>query len=225
MEILEGAPWLTVIGVVSDVRHWGYENEPEPEMFVLYRQVPSWASAMVMVARGAEGVPVAATVSAVERAVRELDPEIAADVAALEAQVDGLVAQRRFALAALGGFALLSLVLAAIGIYGMLSFAVARRTREIGIRAALGAGRPGILGLMLRTALAVVAVGMLLGGVAAFWLTQLMRTMLVEIEPRDPLSFSLSAAVLLAIATAAAALPAWRAARIDPLEALRSAEA
>ena len=181
--------------------------------------------AMTMVVRGREGVSAGAVTTAVNTAVRELDPGMAADVAALEAQVDGLVAHRRFALGALGGFALLSQVLAAIGIYGMLSFAVSRRTREIGIRAALGAGRPGILGLMLRTALAVVAVGMLAGGVAAFWLTRLMPTMLVEIEARDPISFSFSAAVLLAIATAAAALPAWRAARIDPLEALRSGDA
>jgi putative ABC transport system permease protein len=224
MESAEGRDWLTVVGVVSDVRHFGYEYDSEPEMYVLYRQVPTWAGAMTVVVQAAAGVPAGTLEAGVRGAVRAQDPEIAAGIETLERQVDGLLGGRRFALAALGGFALLALVLGAIGVYGMLSFAVARRTAEIGIRAALGAGTTRILSLVMRSALAIVGIGMAGGLLAAYWLTRLMRSMLVGVAPDDPVIFAAAAVALALVAAVAAFVPARRAAKVDPLGALRSGQ-
>jgi putative ABC transport system permease protein len=219
MESAEGRDWLTVVGVVSDVRHFGYEYDSEPEMYVLYRQVPTWAGAMTVVVQAAAGVPAGTLEAGVRGAVRAQDPEIAAGIETLERQVDGLLGGRRFALAALGGFALL-----ALGVYGMLSFAVARRTAEIGIRAALGAGTTRILSLVMRSALAIVGIGMAGGLLAAYWLTRLMRSMLVGVAPDDPVIFAAAAVALALVAAVAAFVPARRAAKVDPLGALRSGQ-
>lgn len=224
MEFLEGREWLTVIGMVGDIRQFGYEADVEPEMYVIYRQVPTWADAMTMVVAGAPGASADALVAGVRDAVRAEDPGIAPDVGTLERQVDGLLGSRRFALGALAGFALLALVLGAIGVYGMLSFAVARRTAEIGIRAALGAGTGGILVLVMRSAFAIVGIGVAAGLVAAFWLTRLLGSMLVDVAPDDPVTFGAAILALGLVAAIAAFVPAWRATRVDPLDSLRTRE-
>jgi ABC-type antimicrobial peptide transport system permease subunit len=192
-----------------------------PEMYTLYRQVPSWAPVMTVVARARSGTSAAALENIVRAAVRERDPGLAPAVSSFDERIGRLMAERRFVMMVLSGFALLALILAAVGLYGLLSFAVTQRTREIGVRAALGARRMGILGLMLGSALRVVAVGAALGVIAAFGLTRTMRALLVDIEPHDPVSFAAAVSALLVVAIAAAAVPAWRAARVDPLRALR----
>ena len=221
MEYLERAPWLTVVGVVGDIRHGGHEDVPEAEMYTLYRQVPSWSPVMTVVARAQTGLSAGVLANRVRDAVVEQDPDLAPAIDVLDERLGGLMAERRFVMSVLSSFALLALVLAAVGLYGLLSFAVAQRTREIGLRAALGARRAGILRLMLGSALRVVGVGVAAGVIAAFWLTRTMRALLVDIEPHDPLSFLAAATVLVLVTIAAAALPAWRAARVDPLRALR----
>jgi len=221
MEMREGAPWLTVTGVIGNIRHFGHGDAPEPEMYVLYRQVPSWAGSMTVVVRTTEGLDPGVATAAVRAAIASVDPRVAAEIARLDTRIGSILAARRFVTAVLTGFAALSLVLAAIGLYGLLSFAVARRTHEIGVRAALGAGRAGILGLMLGSALRVVAVGVAAGLLAGYWLTRLLESLLVDIAPHDAIAHVLAIVTLLLAAVAAALAPAWRASRIDPLRALR----
>jgi predicted permease len=221
MEPLEGAPWITIIGVAGDVRHFGYERQPDPEMYVLYRQVPQWTPVMNVVAQARAGTSVARLTSTVRAAVRELDPDLAPEPATLEQRLSGLIATRRLVLTVIGGFASLALVLAAIGLYGLLSFAVTQRTREIGVRAALGARRASILRLMLGSGLRVVAAGAIVGVAASLALTRLIQAMLVDITPHDPVAFMVAVGLLLVVAVAAALVPAWRAARVDPLHVLR----
>jgi predicted permease len=215
-----GAPWLRVVGVVDDIRHWGYETETEPELYVSYRQVPSHTSSMTLVVR-TDTRGGSRLAEAMRAELRALDPTVVAELGLLSARVDGLLFVRRLTMAVLTAFALLALGLAAIGVYGLTSFAVAQRTREMGVRAALGATRTGLLGLMLRSALGVVGTGALAGLLASFALTRVMVNMLFGVRPLDPLTSTAALLLLLSAAVLAALLPSWRAARTDPLVALR----
>ena len=220
----ETAPWLTVAGVVEDIRHHGHIDDTRPEMYVSVRQVPqAWQlSALITVVRGHPGLPAERLMAPVRAAFREQDPGLAVEMETLDARLSTTLATRNVILVVLTGFALLSLLLAALGLYGLLSFAVSRSMREMGIRSALGARRGGILRLVLGRALRVVALGAVVGLVVAFWATRLLETLLVDVPPRDPTSFTAALAVLLAVTTAAALVPAWRATRADPVAALRS---
>ncbi|MGH7483216.1 MAG: ADOP family duplicated permease [Longimicrobiales bacterium] len=213
--------WITIVGVVGDMRHWGYEDPPQAEMYTLYRQVPLWATSMTAVIRAAPGVEPAALAPAVRRVFRGVDPSLAVGLATLEQRLGELTLRRRFVMSLLSAFGALALLLAAVGIYGLLAYAVAQRTKEIGLRAALGADRARIVRLMLGGALRVVAVGLVAGAAAALALTRLIRSMLVDVTPHDPVALLAAAALLMLVAGAAALLPAWRASRIDALVALR----
>jgi predicted permease len=216
-----GAPWLTVIGVVEGVRHWAFERAPQPEMFVLYRQIPSQLTSMTLIVR--TGVGTAAQLTrALRGQLRALDPGVGADIGRLEERVEALLSERRLTLSLLGAFANLALLLSAIGVYGLMSFAVARRTHEIGVRSALGASRYGLLGLVLGNAFRVVIAGALAGLLGAYWLTRLMSAMLFETSAADIISYGAAALVILFVSMLAALIPAWRASRSDPLIALRS---
>ena len=219
----ESSPWLTVVGVVETIRHHGHLGDERPEMYVTFRQVPqSWfLSAMTAVVRGAPGLPAEALLDPVRQAFREHDPRHAVEIRTLEARLSGLLSTRSTVVGILTGFAALSLLLAALGLYALLSFAVSRSMHEMGVRAALGAGRRGILGLVLGRAVRVVLLGAAVGILAAFWGTRLLDALLVDVAPRDPASFAAALLVLLAVTIGAALIPAWRASRADPVSALR----
>lgn len=214
-----GAPWLTVVGVVGDMRQYGWESQPEAEMYVLHRQVPYFTRGMTLVARGRPGVT--GWEAAVRGAVRELDPSLAVEVASLDARLARLTEERRLVLAGLGLFGGAALLLVCLGIYGLMSFAAGERAPEMAVRVALGAPRGGIVGLMLGSALRVLLVGAAVGLVAAWGFTRLLGGLLVEVGAADPFSYAAALAVLATVALAAALAPSLRAARRDPLDALR----
>jgi predicted permease len=211
-------PW-EVVGIVEDVRQSGLEFEPDPQVFVDFRQspqgVPRYFVARTDAAPG-EIVPAIRTV------VRRMDPQATVDnVATMEEIVSNSVSRPRLYAALLGVFAGLAVILAVIGIYGVMAYAVAQRTREIGIRMALGAARADVLGLMLRQSLAVIGIGLVIGLGGAAAVTRYLRGMLFGITPLDPTTFVGVSLLFFAVATFATWMPTLRALRIDPLTALR----
>ena len=163
----------------------------------------------------------AAAAPAVRALVRELAPTAAVETVILSDRVAASVDQPRFATTVLTTFALLALALASVGLYGVLSYGVSQRRRELGVRAALGASRPSLVGLVIREGLAVAAIGLASGLAGAALLTRLLQGVLFGITPLDPVSFLAAPIVLIPVALVACALPALRAASTDPAEALR----
>lgn len=215
----EEAPWVTIVGVVGDVRHYGYEDDLAPEAFVSHRQVLSW-NTLTLVVHTVEDDG-SRSVDAIRRAVHDLDPSLPVRITLLEDDLGELLVARRVTMAALTAFGLLALALAVLGVYGLIAFAVVRRIPELAIRAALGASRVGIVRIVLRNAATVMLGGAAAGLLMAFWLAQLLQNVLIDVRPGDPVSFVAAAAVLLAAGMLAALVPAARAARVDPLTALR----
>jgi predicted permease len=214
------APWLTVIGVVGDVRHWGLERDAPLEHYVLYRQRPEFALAMAVVVRGTGNA--SELMRAVRQRVRSVDRDVAVDMGTLGGRVDRSLAERRFVMRVLMAFGALALVLAAIGVYGVLSYTVAQRTREIAVRMALGAAHGRVVGLVLGRVFRVTAIATVVGLVAARALSRLMTAVLFEVSPADPRTYVVVTLVLVAVALVAAYIPARRAANVDPMLALRS---
>lgn len=212
-------PAWTVIGVVGDVHHDALDQQPAMQFYTPHAQWPNADTDMTFVVRTA-GDPEAMT-AAVERAIRSVDAQPISHVTTLERMIGVSVISRRLVLSLLGGFALLALVLAAVGVYGVAAYGVAQRTREIGIRMALGATptavRRMVLGEGLRLTLAGIALGMMLA-VAA---TRLLAGMLFGVKTTDPATLVGVTLLLLAVATAAVWVPALRATRIEPQSALR----
>ena len=164
----------------------------------------------------------AAIVSSVRAAIREVDrDQPIADVFTMDTLMDRAVGQRRLLMTLLATFAALAMVLAALGIYGVMAFDVTRRSQEIGVRMALGAARASVLGLVLKQGLALAAVGVVLGLLAALALTRLLQAQLFGVTSTDPPTFVAVALGLLAVATLATLVPALRATRVNPTEALR----
>jgi len=207
-----------VVGVVGDVHHRGPGTTPGAELYVPYLQFNSRQAMLVL---RTTGDPARMT-AALRAAMKEIDPALPlANVATLETLLDQSVAQPRFLAALLTGFALLAALLALVGVYGLLSFAVSRRVRELGVRMALGAGRARVLRLVLRQSAVLVIFG-LAGGVAlAVAVSRLLRTLLFGVRPDDPLTIAGMAAAIALAAFVASLPPALRAARIDPVVALR----
>ena len=159
----------------------------------------------------------------VRRAVRALDPTLpVANIRTMDDVVAATLSAPRFTGMLLGVFAGLALALSAIGIYGVLSYVVSRRTREIGIRVAIGAGRAQVLGLVLGSGVGLSLVGIVIGLAVAASLSRLMSTLLHDVKPGDPATFAAVAVILTAVAVAASLVPAWRATRVDPVRALKA---
>ncbi|MFI5241716.1 MAG: ABC transporter permease [Gemmatimonadales bacterium] len=209
----------TIVGVVGDVRGFGLDQEPQPEIDFPYAQVP--VSDMAIIVR--TDASATAVAAGAKRELSALDPTLPmADLRSLESIVADSISQPRFYMVLLGVFALIALLLAAIGVAGMMSFAVAQRTREIGIRVALGANRGGVVRLVLREAMRLAVLGVVIGGLVAIALSRAMASLLFGIGVRDPATFAIAATVLAGVAFAATLLPARRAASVDPATALRA---
>ncbi|HVF58072.1 MAG TPA: ABC transporter permease [Pyrinomonadaceae bacterium] len=208
-----------IVGVVGDVRHAGLDVETSPEYYVPYEQAS--VGRLSIVARAGSGNP-ASIGPALRGAIVAMDKEQPVyNIRPMTQLLDQSVARRRFNMMLLGGFALLALLLASIGIYGVISYSVAQRTREIGIRIALGAQIGDVVRLILRQGLTLAVVGLVVGLFASFFMTRLMASLLFGVSATDPVTFASVALILLFVALLACYIPARRAARVDPNVALR----
>jgi predicted permease len=217
----ESRTFATVVGVVGDVRYQDLSREVYPTVYFPYRQRPSRLpySTHVLV-EAAAGAP-ASLASDVRRVVAELESDAAVELRPLQLAVSSSLSARRFPMLVLGGFAALALVLAVVGIYGVVSYGVARRQRETGIRIALGADVAGVRALVVRESVAMVLVGLLVGAAGAYGLTRVLGAMLYEVSPTDPLTFLSMIAALLAAGWLAAWIPARAGSRVDPMVTMR----
>jgi putative ABC transport system permease protein len=212
------AVWQTIVGVVADSRRAGLAEPVRPEA---YRPITQAAPRSIEVLVRTAGPPLALVPQA-RALLREMDPNMPmAQLRTVEAAMAEAVATRRFVMMLLAGFAVLAVTLAAIGIYGVLAFLVGERTRELGIRLALGADRQTVIRMVLRQSLGYVLPGLALGAVGALALTRLLQAQLFGIEPTDPVTFAAVLTLLLAVAVLASWVPARRAANVQPVEALR----
>jgi putative ABC transport system permease protein len=211
--------WLTVVGVASDVRQFQLDAEPRPQMYLSYAQVGLFAPRHLVVSTSVE--PQSLT-SAVRGAVWGIDrDQPVSNVRTMEDVLSESIARQRFSMLLLGIFAAVALLLAAVGLYGVMSYTVAQRTREIGLRMALGAQRSDVLMLVVGQGLKLALAGVALGLVAAFLLTRVMSSLLFGVSPTDPATLAVISLVLVAVALLAAYIPARRATKVDPLIALR----
>jgi predicted permease len=215
----EKSPWMTVVGVVGIVKEYGLDTDTR--MVVYYPHAQAVRGTMYFVARTSGDL--ASTTDAIVRQVNELNPAVPiSDVATMEKRVQDSMARQRFAMTMLGGFAGFAMILAAIGIYGVMSFLVAQGTADIAIRMALGARRTSILSLVIRQGLGLALIGIFAGLIGAFGLTRMISSLLFGVKPTDPLTFFSVLALLLLVALSACLFPAGRAMRIEPMAALRT---
>jgi putative ABC transport system permease protein len=208
-----------IIGIVGDVRHTSLEREPRATIY--WPHARSAAGSMALVLKSSsEGVsPISGTIAA----VRALDPLLAVgEIRTMDDVVSRSVAQRQLIMMLLAMFAGAALLLAAVGIYGVIAYGVTQRTQEIGIRMALGAQRRDVMRMVVGHALILTAAGIVVGGAGALALTQFMSGLLFETKAGDPSTFAGVAALLAAVAALAAYVPGRRASRVDPVVALRA---
>jgi len=213
--------FATIVGVVSDIRNVGPISDPQPEMYHAYAQISPGASQFPIMIRTA-GEPSAAT-SAVRRAIQSVDRTAAvADVATMPEVIAHSLGRPRFYFSLLGTFAVVAVVLSLAGLYGVLSYAVAQRTRELGIRVALGSSRGRLVRLVTGEGLRMVAIGVAAGLAASAGLTRLMVSMLYDVSPLDGTTWALAAAAMVVPAMLATLVPAFRASRADPVVAMQA---
>jgi putative ABC transport system permease protein len=214
-----GADWSTIVGVVGDVRHKGLDRDLEPTVYLSYRQAPPPQMAL-LVKSSLEPMSFAPALRSV---VQSVDPAMPIyDVMTMDARRANSAAARRFNLMLLGALAALALLLAAVGIYGVISYVVAQRTREIGIRMALGAQHQSLTGMFVRHGLALTGIGVACGLVVAIIVMRLMSSLLFKVSPVDPVAYGAASLGLVATAFLASYLPSRRASTVDPVEALRA---
>jgi putative ABC transport system permease protein len=212
--------WITIIGVVGDVKHFGLDLPEQPGLYSPYTQAPPWKRWTSLVVR-TQSDP-ASIAGAVKQQVWKVDPQLPlTKVQTMDEVASGSFAARRFNMLLLVIFAGLALVLAAVGIYGVMSYAVTQRTQEIGIRMALGARAVDVLRLIIRNGMTLISIGVVIGLAGAFALTRLLATLLFGVKPTDTLTFVTVSAVLIFVALLACYIPARRATKVDPLVALR----
>ncbi len=222
--------WMRIIGVVGDVKQGPLDTETVPQVYTAWSQVDDrmlgenvqgiYRSLRLVVKTQLEPSTMASTV---HQAVRAIDPAL--PVTAVQTMTDVVrtsAATPRFNTLLVGAFALLALLLAGIGIAGVLATSVSRRTQEIGVRLALGARPRTLVTMILREGLALAAIGLAVGWPVAWMLSRVMQSLLFEVQPRDPLAFAGAAALMSIVAVAASGIPAWRATRVEPIAALRN---
>jgi putative ABC transport system permease protein len=210
-------PWRTVVGVVRDVKQYGLDTAAPMAMYETLAQFPT--TAVTLVVRSATDP--ATIVAAIRHEILALDPDQAVfNIATMDQLLADSMSLRRFSMFLLGGFAALALILAAVGIYGVLAQSVSQRTHEIGIRMALGAQTRDVLKLIVRQGMSLTAIGIIVGLAGAFALTRLLTSLLFGVGATDPITFLWIPVLLAAVSFFACYLPARRAARLDPIKAL-----
>jgi predicted permease len=210
--------WTTIVGVVGSVRHLGLDVEPRPEIYYHTNTSPPFGPVVVI---RTTGDPLHVFPS-VRQQIREIDPDLPmARVSSMAQLVEQSVAQRRFGMFLLGLFAMFAVLLAGVGIYGVMSYSVSQRTQEIGVRMALGARSTDVLQMIVCNGMTLALLGVAIGLVGAVALTRLMARLLFEVRPTDALTFALVSLGLILVALIACYVPARRATRVDPLVALR----
>jgi len=213
-------PWYTVVGVAADVKNGGLAGEDEPEYYRLRRNRPEdWNDTSAILIK--TPLPSDAMSLWIRAQVATLDPTIPVDIATLQQRVGKLADQPRFQTLLVGFFAATGLVLAVIGLYGVISFLVTQRTQEIGVRMALGASQANILRLVLGKSLRLIVWGISLGLLAALAASRVLSSLLFSVGPHDPLSFACVTLLLVFVALAATLLPARSATKVNPIVALR----
>jgi len=214
--------WMTIVGVVNDVRQMSLAEKPDPALYFPYAQVgyTSWLSRMTFTLRTTSN-PQQLT-GAMRAALHAVDPDQpVVSMSTMQEMISASTAEPRFQTRLLGTFSLLALVLSAVGIYSVLAYSVAQRTKEIGIRMALGAERSDVLAMVVRRTLVLAAVGVSLGALGALAVTRVLARFLFEVTPTDPATFVSVAALLTCVALLAGLIPARRATKVDPMVALR----
>src|SRR6476660_6157911 len=216
-----GPQWMTVIGVVGDVKHSGLNQPTDPAVYTPFSQSDEgWRRFMTLAIRARDVAP--GLVEEVKKQIWNMDSQIpVSDVHTMDDLISVSLAQQRFNMLLLGLFAALALILAAVGIYGAMAYAVSQRTHEIGIRTALGAQRRDVLRLVMRDGTKIALFGIASGIAGALALTRLMASLLFEVKATDPATFAGVAVLLALVALAACYIPARRAMRVDPMVALR----
>jgi predicted permease len=225
------APWMTVVGVVSDAPDGGVAAPPSMHVYQPYMRLDSdliagpqapftlYHTMSIVVRTPADPASLA---QPIREAIRRLDPALAiADISTMRSRVDTALAPQRLSTTLLAVFAGAALLMASVGLYGVLSYSVAQRTREIGVRMALGAKRRDVVALVAGQGLLLTAIGLGIGLAAAFGVTRVMRSLLHNTQPHDPVTFLTVPLVIAGVALAASYLPARRASRVDPIKALR----
>ncbi len=212
--------WRTIVGVVGHVSKYGLDGRVKEQYYIPAAQRPQRAMTLVLRAAAGDATALAASARA---AVRAVDPDMPVfRVATMAEVIDTTLVNRKFVMLLLGQFAAVALILAGVGLFGVLSYAVSRRTREIGVRMALGARAADVLGMVVRQGMTLTAIGLVIGAGAALAATRAMAGLLFGVGASDPPTYVALALVLAAVALLACWLPARRAARVDPMVALRS---
>ena len=212
-------PWMRIVGVAGDVRHRSLEGPPGRQIYIPQTQLTD--SFLVLVVRTRNEGP-ERLVPAIRDIIRRLDPSVPVhDVATMQTLVEEAAGRHRFVTRLLIGFAGIALVLAAVGLYGVISYTVARRTREVGVRLALGASTGHVVRLVIAGGLRPIAAGLVLGVTGALLLTRFLETLLFGVDARDPATLAGAVVILIVVALAAHAIPLRRAIRVEPATALR----
>ena len=215
------APWVTIVGLVSDVRRGGKAGHINPQVYFPAAQTALYPVRLAELTFRSAGDPMQ-LLTAVQQQVWAIDKDLpVTHVRTYDELISQSVSERRFQTLLLGLFASLALILAMVGIYGVISYSVSQRTPEIGIRMALGATRGGILRMVVGRAMVLIGVGIVVGGAGAFALSRYLKSLLFEVKPGDPWTYASIALLLAVVALAASMAPARRATRVDPMIALR----
>jgi putative ABC transport system permease protein len=215
----EDPAWITIVGVIGNTRHFGLDQEPRPEIYQPYLQGSLTYLTLVV---KSEIDPTSLT-TALRQAVTQVDPsQPLSAVATLEQVLFDSLGSRRFNMLLLVAFAITALVLAAVGLFGVLSYSVSQRYNEIGIRMALGARASGVVTRIMREGVGLTLFGLGIGVASALGLTRLMSSMIHGVSATDPATFVVGAVLLIAVAALASCVPALRASRVDPIKVLKA---